>query len=82
MRPDFFKRAGLPQNPNEVADYLKARLNLSYNNFLIKQPEKKYAQIENDRWALSVDSAETLSPEETIALEKLKSSLASTYASY
>lgn len=76
VRPDFFKRAGLPQNTTEVADHLKAYLNLSYDRFLTKQLENKYAQIEDGRWILSVDPAETLSPEETIALEKLKSWLA------
>lgn len=62
--------------PNEVAGYLKERLNLSYDNFFAKLPENNYANIENDRWVLSVDSAETFTAEESHALEKLRSWLA------
>ncbi len=73
IRSDFFKRAKLPEKPEDVAAYLKDRLNLAYDNFLLKQPDNKYAHVENDKWVLSVDPAESLSKEETGALETLKS---------
>jgi hypothetical protein len=33
-RETFFQRSGLPSDPNEVAGYLKARLNRAYDLFL------------------------------------------------
>ncbi len=73
MRTDFFKRARLPEKPEGVAAYFNERLNLAYDNFLAKQPENKYARVENDKWILSVDPAETLSKEETSVLATLQS---------
>jgi len=73
MRKAFFKRAKLPEKPEDVAAYLKDRLNRSFDCFLKKQSENKYAHVENGKWILSVDSAEKFTKEEAIALENLKS---------
>lgn len=44
---------------------------------MVRQPDNKYAQIENNQWRLSIDPAETLSQKELLALEALKSWLSS-----
>jgi len=73
LRKEFFKRAKLPEKPEDVATYFKERLNRAFDNFLKKQPENKYAHVEDGKWVLSVDSAEEFTKEEVIALEHLKS---------
>ena len=70
-RKDFFKRAKLPENPKDVPEYFKKRLNIVFDNYLNKQPENEYAQIKDGQLVLSVDAEETLSAEETENLKKL-----------
>ena len=48
MRDEFFKRAGLPSNPDDVKSYLTQRLNQTYDQFLAHLPENTYAQIQDD----------------------------------
>jgi hypothetical protein len=76
-RSYFFKRANLPENKKEVPAYLTARLNDAYDRFLAKEEDNLYAQIKDGKWVFSVDQAETFSPEETAALQRLRSFFAS-----
>ena len=57
-RETFFQRFGLPSDPNEVASYLKARLNRAYDLFLQTAPGNSYASVDEDGWCLSVDTLE------------------------
>ena len=71
-RADFFKRAGFPENPKMVKAYLTERLNQAFDKFLVTEPLNTYAKVENGKWALSVDPAESLSVEEEKSLNTLK----------
>ena len=71
-RTAFFTRAGLPENPKEAGLYLTARLNKAFDGFLSTAPVNTYAKVEKGKWALSVDQAENLSPEEQKSLDTLK----------
>lgn len=71
-RESFFKRAGLPSNPNDVKSYLTNRLNNVFDKFLEHLPENTYACIEDDSWHLSVDATEKLTPEAESNLDNLK----------
>ena len=71
-RTAFFKRAGLPENPQEAKIYLTNRLNQAFDKFLATESYNSYAKVENGEWALSVDSAESLSAEEEKSLNALK----------
>jgi TnpA family transposase len=70
-RTAFFKRAKLPENPKDVPEYFKKRLNIVFDNYLNKQPENEYAQIKDGQLVLSVDTEEILSTEEEDNLKKL-----------
>lgn len=71
-RNAFFKRAGMPKNPNEATDYLAKRLNQAFDRFLMTESHNTYAKVENGKWVLSVDPAENLSIEEQKSLDTLK----------
>jgi TnpA family transposase len=60
MREDFFKRAGLPTQKDEVQAYLTRRLNQAYDDFLEKLPDNAYAQVTENGWQLSTDPGEKL----------------------
>lgn len=79
IRADFFKRARLPYKLNEISAHLKKRLNIAYDKFISSEKNNEYAKIENNSWDLSVDSAESFTKDEIIALEKLKSWLSSRF---
>ncbi|MBS0287100.1 MAG: Tn3 family transposase [Proteobacteria bacterium] len=72
-RTPFFKRAGLPENPQEAQTYLTERLNQAFDKFLVAEPNNTYAKVENGKWILSVDPAEKLSVEKEKSLDTLKS---------
>lgn len=71
-RAAFFKRAGLPENSKDVKAYLTDRLNQAFDKFLATEPHNNYAKVENGKWVLSVDPAESLSVEEEKSLDTLK----------
>ncbi len=71
-RSDFFKKAKLPENPDEVGEFLTQRLNNAYDNFLATDKQNSYAKVENDKWVLSVDPALELTTQEEVDLNKLK----------
>jgi hypothetical protein len=48
IRGDFFRRSGLPRNPDVVKDYLKKRLNAAFDRFLEKLPQNTFAKIDED----------------------------------
>ncbi len=73
MREQFFARAGLPSNPDDVRKYLTNRLNTAYDNFLENLPKNTYARVEKDGWHFSVDSAEQIGMESKTRLDSLKS---------
>ena len=72
MREDFFKKANLPCNPDEVKLYLTNRLNEAYDRFLKHLPNNTYAQIDEKGWKLSTDKAQKLSDKQEENLDKLK----------
>ena len=72
MREAFFKRAGLPSNPDDVKSYLTQRLNQTYDQFLEHLPENTYAQIQDDSWQLSTDPGEKLDANAQERLEHLQ----------
>jgi len=71
MRESFFKKAGLPVDPNEAAIYLTERLNAAFVNFLETLPVNSYARIDEKGWKLSVDPAEKLDTGEDKKLYQL-----------
>lgn len=71
-RTDFFKRAKMPQNPQDVPRYLTTRLNKAIDQFIELENTNEYAKVEDGKWVLSVDEAEKLSIEDQIKLDKLK----------
>jgi Domain of unknown function (DUF4158)/Tn3 transposase DDE domain len=73
QRETFFQHSGLPSDPNEVAGYLKARLNRAYDLFLQTAPGNRYASVDEDGWCLSVDSPEKPGKEADEQLDRLKS---------
>ncbi len=75
-RSTFFKRADLPENPQDVPAYLTNRSNKAFDKFFESEATNKYASVENGQWVLSVDEAETLNPEAEAKLDKLKDWLA------
>lgn len=72
VRSDFFKKAKLPENSNEVSEFLIQRLNSAYDNYLATEKQNVYAKVENNKWVLSVDPALELTPQEEIDLNKLR----------
>lgn len=76
-RNPFFKRAKLPQNPQDVPGYLTARLNKAIDQFIALETTNEYAKVEDGKWVLSVDEAEKLSAEDQAKLDKLKDWLSS-----
>jgi len=71
-RSEFFKKANLPENPNEVVAFLTKRLNAAYDNFLATDKQNSYAKVENDKWVLSIDPALELSQQEETDLNNLQ----------
>ncbi|OPY73908.1 MAG: Tn3 transposase DDE domain protein [Syntrophorhabdus sp. PtaU1.Bin002] len=71
MKEGFFRRAGLPADPHEAADYLTKRLDLAFDQFLETLPENTYASIEEKGWKLSVDPTEKLDTGEDKKLYEL-----------
>ncbi|WP_341792643.1 MULTISPECIES: Tn3 family transposase [unclassified Rickettsia] len=68
----FFKRAGLPENPQSVKVYLTERLNKAFDTFLATESYNTYAKVENGKWALSIDPTEENLPEEKESLNTLQ----------
>jgi TnpA family transposase len=77
LREGFFQRAGLPQDPAEVPEYLRRRLNDAYDRFLASVPDNSYATADESGWHLSVDPSEKLDAVSERQLEELKDRLAS-----
>jgi TnpA family transposase len=77
LREGFFQRAGLPQDPAEVPNYLQRRLNNAYDRFLASAPSNHYAIADESGWHLSVDPTEKLDPLSERQLDELKDWLAS-----
>ena len=75
-RDSFFKRAGLPSDPEKVKDFLTKRLDLAFDEFLERLPKNKYAQLDDKGWQVSKDESEELSKEEKEKLEKIQTYLA------
>jgi len=76
LREEFFKKNGLPQNPQDVPAYLDSRLQIAFDYFLSREKSNEFARIEKEGWVLSKDPAEELSASQKQALEKLKNWLA------
>jgi hypothetical protein len=55
LRPGFFRRAGLPMNPEEVPLFLAKRLNMSFDQFLERLPNNAFVRMDEETWHLSAD---------------------------
>ncbi len=77
VKEEFFKRAGLPQNNELVANYFMNRLNIAYDGYLLSEKDNFYSKIESGKWVLSKDSAEKLPPEDEKKLKELEKWFAS-----
>ena len=72
LREEFYKQSGLPQKGCDAAVYLSEQLSLAYDRFLETLPHNAYAQVEGDKWHLSVDSTEPLDPTEETKIDQFK----------
>jgi TnpA family transposase len=72
VQEEFFRRSGLPANPQEVGGYLRERLNQAYDLFLKRAPTNSYATVDGEGWHLSVDASEKLDKDLQAQLERLK----------
>ena len=77
VREEFFRRSGLPANPQEVRGYLTDRLNKAYDLFLKAAPTNSYATIDEQGWRLSVDPSEKMDKDSHDRLKQLKGWLSS-----
>lgn len=75
-RAPFFQRAGLPQVPTAVPNYLKQRLNQAFDEFLVAHEDNAFAQVNEEGWQMSIDSADKLNDKDSVNLQKLKAWLA------
>lgn len=71
-RKRFFKKAGLPCDPQDVEKYLTGRLHKSIDDFVRVEKSNPYAKVENEKWVLSVDDAQEFSDDELDSLERLR----------
>lgn len=71
-RSNFFKKANLPDNPDDVEPYLVNRLHTAIDDFVRSEKNNPYAKVENGKWVLSVDDAQTLSESDASDLTRLK----------
>ena len=62
QRDAFFQRAGLPLHAQDIPNYLRQRLNQTYDRFLAALPDNAYAQVQDGAWALSTDSSDKPGP--------------------
>ena len=74
-RAAFFSRSEMPEDPRQVAAYLRQRLDVAYDQFLASAPENSFATIDKNGWQLATDPAEKKPPEEHQQLKQLKSIL-------
>jgi len=72
QRKKFFKKSGLPDDPKKLRAFFTRRLNKAFDDFLNSHQDNVYATVKEDRWALSVDPADTFTVEEKQALHRLK----------
>lgn len=72
MREAFFKRAGMPCDPEDAGRYLKKRLDIACDKFLEKLPQNPYASVDGDGWHLSADLTDKLDPDSEKKLDVLK----------
>lgn len=73
IAPSFFERTSFPSEPSQVAQYFTNRLKDAYLNYFIKESDNDYAKVDNGKWKLSTDPAETLPPEQKRQLKEMKS---------
>jgi len=69
LRASFFQKAGLPEDPKDVPDYLTQRLDKAYDHFLKTAPGE--VTFDQKGWSLKSDPAEELSQENTTQLNQL-----------
>ncbi len=68
VKGDFFRRAGLPENPKKAAAFLKERLNSAYDRYFELAPKNTFARVADGKWQLSAETATLLSPDEEAKL--------------
>ncbi len=78
IRDDFFRASAIPQNPDEVGDFLKIRLDTAFSHFFKQEKDNKFAKAGEDGWTLSIDSGEGMTAHQKEELEKLKQWLSKT----
>jgi len=68
VKDDFFRRAGMPENPKDAVEFLKARLNSAYDRYFELAPDNTFARVSNGKWNLSAESSTLLTTEEEAKL--------------
>lgn len=72
LRAGFFQRAGLPQEADQVPDYLCRQLNDAFDRFLETASGNRYATADERGWHLATDPSEKLDPLSERQLDELK----------
>ena len=72
MREQFFAQSALPASCKQAEVYLTQRLNSAFDLFQKSAPENTYAQVDGDRWDLSVDRSDPLDPTVFVKLQQFK----------
>jgi TnpA family transposase len=75
-REAFFRRAGLPHQPEEAGAFLTELLDHAYDAFLGCQSSNAYAAVTEEGWKLSSDPAEKLDKDAGARLDALRAWLA------
>lgn len=76
-RPGFFARANLPENPNDVKHYLQKRLDRAYDTYFAHETDNRYARVENGKWVLSIDAANSISEQDKARIKDFRAWLQS-----
>ena len=71
-REEFFRRSGLPADPQEVPAYLSRRLAAAYDRFLQTAPTNSYAVADEHGWHLSADVTDKLDEAAAVRRDQLK----------
>ena len=68
-RSRFFARAGLPENPADVEEHLRRRLNDAFDGFLEGAPDNEFAKVDESGWKLASEPAEQPDTEQLARLK-------------
>jgi Tn3 transposase DDE domain len=76
LQDAFFRKTNLPRNAGDAAQYLTDRLRRALDYFLENEQTNAFTKVEKEKWVLSADAADSLTPEQKQQLEALTQWLA------